>query len=137
TQALTITGFMWNFSGGETRPKASKEGGLYDPVKMVWLPAQPFITARRNFAAGTDGASCVWLVGGYASDDTPLSSMETTCPAGPTSTPTPTATPCPSYQYTIIRGTDTIVPGTIDSGNHCDNCDTLIALPFNFQLYGQ
>jgi hypothetical protein len=45
--------------------------------------------------------------------------------------------PCPSDQYTIISGTDTIVPGTTDSGNHCDNCDTLIALPFNFQLYGQ
>ena len=45
--------------------------------------------------------------------------------------------PCPRDQYTIISGADTIVPGTTDSGNHCDNCDTLIALPFNFQLYGQ
>jgi hypothetical protein len=70
-------------------------------------------------------------------------SFEAQAEATPTPTPTPsltptlTATPCPSDQYTIIPGTDTIVPGTTDSGNHCDNCDTLIALPFNFQLYGQ
>jgi hypothetical protein len=54
----------------------------------------------------------------------------------PTPTPTPTATPCPDDQYAIIPGTDTIVPGTTDSGNHCDNCDTLIALPL-FSLSGR
>src|ERR1043166_9455542 len=44
---------------------------------------------------------------------------------------------CPPGQYTITPGTDTIVPGTTDTGNHCDDCDTLISLPFNFQLYDQ
>jgi len=39
-------------------------------------------------------------------------------------------------QYVITQGTDTIVPGDTDTGNHCDGCDTLIPLPFNFQLYG-
>jgi hypothetical protein len=28
------------------------------------------------------------------------------------------------------------VPGTTDTGNHCDDCITNIALPFSFQLYG-
>ena len=31
----------------------------------------------------------------------------------------------------------TIVPGTVDVGNHCDDCSTAVALPFQFQLYDQ
>jgi hypothetical protein len=42
---------------------------------------------------------------------------------------------CPN-QYVITHGTDTIVPGNTDTGNHCDGCDTFVPLPFNFQLYG-
>ena len=41
-----------------------------------------------------------------------------------------------SCQYVITQGTDRIVPGDTDIGNHCDGCDTFIPLPFNFQLYG-
>jgi hypothetical protein len=44
---------------------------------------------------------------------------------------------CPPGQYTITDGTDTIVPGTTDSGNHCDDCSTLVNLPFSFTLYDQ
>jgi hypothetical protein len=38
-------------------------------------------------------------------------------------------------QYTITFGTNTIVPGTTDTGNHCAWCDTIINLPFPFVLY--
>ena len=41
-----------------------------------------------------------------------------------------------SCQYVITQGTDRIVPGDTDVGNHCDGCDTFIPLPFNFQSYG-
>jgi hypothetical protein len=58
-----------------------------------------------------------------------------TATASPTPTNTPTPTPCVG-QYVITGGTDTIVPGTTDTGSHCDDCITTIALPFNFQLYG-
>jgi hypothetical protein len=44
---------------------------------------------------------------------------------------------CPPSQYVITDGTDTIVPGTTDTGNHTDDGDTFVALPFNFQLYDQ
>jgi hypothetical protein len=44
---------------------------------------------------------------------------------------------CPPGQYTITDGTDTIVPGDTDSGNHCDDCSTLVSLPFSFTLYDQ
>jgi hypothetical protein len=58
----------------------------------------------------------------------------------PTSTPTATATathtPAPCGQYWTTSGTLPIVPGTTDIGNHCDNCDTTVTLPFSFRLYG-
>ena len=53
----------------------------------------------------------------------------------PSGTPTPTAPPCSNYLTTT--GTDTIVPGTTDTGNHCDDCATSIALPFPVAVYGQ
>ncbi len=40
-------------------------------------------------------------------------------------------------QYTITSGTDTIVPGATDTGNHCVWCETPISLPFPFVLYDQ
>jgi hypothetical protein len=46
---------------------------------------------------------------------------------------------CPPTQYVITPGTDTINSGnnTTDTGNHCDDCDTMVTLPFPFQLYDQ
>jgi hypothetical protein len=44
---------------------------------------------------------------------------------------------CPPSQYVITEGTDTIVPGDTDVGNHTDDGDTFVALPFSFQLYDQ
>lgn len=42
---------------------------------------------------------------------------------------------CPN-QYVITPGTDSLVPGNTNIGSDCDECDTFVALPFNFQLYG-
>lgn len=53
-----------------------------------------------------------------------------------TATPTATHTPTPCGQYWTTSGTLPIVPGTTDTGNHCDNCDTAVILPFPFRLYG-
>jgi hypothetical protein len=39
--------------------------------------------------------------------------------------------------YVINTGTGTIVPGTTDTGNHCDDCTTSIALPFPITFYDQ
>src|SRR5207244_571031 len=47
-----------------------------------------------------------------------------------------TATFPPCNPITITPGTGPIVPGTTDTGNHCDDCITTIALPFAIQLYG-
>ena len=43
---------------------------------------------------------------------------------------------CPFSQYTITPGTDTIIPGGTDIGNHCDDCNMQINLPFPVSVYG-
>src|SRR5207253_2272110 len=55
----------------------------------------------------------------------------------PPSSPTPSPTPPTCANYTFTPGTGTIVPGTVDTGNHTDDGDTTVSLPFSFQLYGQ
>jgi len=42
---------------------------------------------------------------------------------------------CGAYNITQGSGA-TIIPGTADTGNHCDDCTTAISLPFNFSFYG-
>jgi hypothetical protein len=57
--------------------------------------------------------------------------------SSPTPTPTPTASPIPCDNYTTSTTTgNTIVSGTTDTGNHCDDCATTIAFPFPVTLYG-
>jgi S-layer homology domain len=70
---------------------------------------------------------------GLAACGTPVPTVTGTPPTA-TSTPTGTPTPC-GYDFTTA--TATIVPGTQDTGNHCDDCVTNITLPFPFLLYGQ
>jgi hypothetical protein len=48
-----------------------------------------------------------------------------------------TVSGCPPTQYVITPGTDTIVPGTTDTGNHTDDGSTFVSLPFSFTLYDQ
>src|SRR5437867_7199666 len=56
--------------------------------------------------------------------------------ASPTPTPTPTASPMPCEEYVTTTDTGSIVPGTTDTGNHCDDCATTITFPFPVTLYG-
>src|ERR1700693_1384204 len=44
-------------------------------------------------------------------------------------------TPCSAYVFTTSTG-NPIVPGSVDIGNHCDDCATPITLPFPVTLYG-
>lgn len=45
-------------------------------------------------------------------------------------------TPCATYNLTQSTG-NAIVPGTTDTGNHCDDCTTAITLPFPFRFYNK
>src|SRR4051794_16761749 len=47
------------------------------------------------------------------------------------------ATPADAQSYYFLRFTGaTVVPGTTDTGNHCDDCVTAVAVPFPVNLYG-
>ncbi len=49
----------------------------------------------------------------------------------------PSCTTCSNGDYGVATSQGAaIVPGTVDTGNHCDDCVTSIALPFNYTLYG-
>jgi deoxycytidylate deaminase len=54
----------------------------------------------------------------------------------PCPSPTPTPTPPPCNNYVTTTSTGTMVPGIIDTGNHCDDCTTPFSLPFPVRLYG-
>src|SRR6266478_2967353 len=77
------------------------------------------------------------FVGVQAAGNVPLPSPTPTPTASPTPTPTSTPTPTPGPCNNIVQGAGSIVPGTTDIGNHCDDCVTTLALPFPFTLYDQ
>ncbi|MFL5733934.1 MAG: dockerin type I domain-containing protein [Chloroflexia bacterium] len=56
---------------------------------------------------------------------------------GPIDTTTPTASITCSPDYVITASTGAVVPGTVDIGNHCDDCNTTITLPFAYRFYGE
>jgi hypothetical protein len=112
-------------------PATTNSTLLYDPVADTWSTAGPNMTSLRSFLAGTNIGNTLLAAGGYngSSSTASAETLNVTC------TPTPAPTPCPGVQYTIMAGTDTIVAGTTDTGNHCDDCDTIVAIPFPFQMY--
>jgi hypothetical protein len=105
---------------------------------------QPSFT---NFLQGIGAVSAtdVWAVGnqyvdlGGSYDGTLAEHYSDAC-LPPTSTPVPSATVTPTAvatNYVVIPATGTIVPGTSDMGNHCNDCVTTITLPFAATLYDQ
>jgi len=103
---------MLVMGGGRTPPNPSNEVDNYLPFANGWGTYGHFITARRNFATDSNGGcgfsyGNIWLVGGYATDGTPLSSMEIFCEpcfqGTPTATPTVPHTPTPTATATFSR----------------------------------
>lgn len=123
-QALTVNSRVWVLGGGTITP--SREVDITDLLAR-WITGPSLATARRNFAAATDG-NRIWVVGGCAADCAgALDSMEIfQCPAGstpapsatpnltPTVTPTPTPTPTPAPLPTVTP-TPTAAPSPTPS----------------------
>jgi hypothetical protein len=109
TRAVVMNGKMWVLGGGRTVPNPSNEVDIYDPVANSWSTGVPFTTARRNFAADSNGTDHVYIAGGY---DTALSNtMEIFGPAiCATPTPSPTATPGTPTPSPTISASPTIPP---------------------------
>ena len=105
----------------------------------TWSTGLPFTTARRNFATDTNGTDHVWLAGGYALPRRQtrrkftVSREERPRPRRHLRpTPTPTCQPT----YTTATTTGMVTAGGTDIGNHCDDCTTMVNLPFPVNVYG-
>ena len=124
TRALTLTGEIFVMGGGRVAPNPSNEVDVYNPFNNTWtvnsfIPA--FMTARRNFATDNDPyifyccTAHIWVAGGYASDGTPLSSMEVWCRAVPTPSEPPPMTPTATVAASptpVVSPTPTHTPPT-------------------------
>jgi hypothetical protein len=95
-----------------------------------------FRNVGGGFGCGTDWVrkpACVPT----ASGPDQVYRINGTTTGGGSPTPTPTGTPLTCDTYNFSAGSDPIVPGTTDIGNHTDDGDTAVSLPFTFQLYNQ
>jgi hypothetical protein len=93
-----------------------------------------------NFTDATVGffkAGSPMFVVIQAPGDVPAPTPTPTPSPTPVPTPTATPTPTPCGQYGIQQIGGSIVPGTMDIGNHGDDVTTTISLPFSYTLYGQ
>ena len=83
--------------GGGGFPNTLNIVQIYDPVSNTWSMGTPFVNARRNPAADTDGTNNIWLAGGLDPNLVALASMEIfNCPVSPCGTRNSDAN---SYSY--------------------------------------
>jgi hypothetical protein len=94
-----------------------------------------YITAFSDFVSTAPYAAYRISIQSFQSNVTPTPQPTHTSTPVP---PTPTPICGPNGDYVISQSTGaSIVPGITDIGNHCDDCDTLVSLPFPFPLYNQ
>ncbi|HEY7002581.1 MAG TPA: S8 family serine peptidase, partial [Candidatus Udaeobacter sp.] len=134
------------FTGADSTPGGAAD--IRDNAESVFIPAgvsgsfEVRVIATNIAGDGVPGngdstdQDFALIVSNAVEGPTPTPSPTPTGTPAPSSTPTPTPTPA-GCQYAFTEGTDTIVPGDTDTGNHADDGDTLVSLPFNFQLYDQ
>ena len=114
-------------------PATTNNTNVYVPDTDEWRTSAN-LNVFRAFPSGAAIGTNVYAAGGY---DGTIGFTVASAEVLAACVPEPTPTPCPGDQYTITDGADTIVPGDTDTGSHCDDCDTVVTLPFSFQLYGQ
>src|SRR5262249_58902235 len=104
--------------GGGGFPTTFNEVDIYDPVSNTWSIGTPFVTARRNPAADTDGTNNIWLAGGLDPNLLSLASTEIfNCPVSPCApSPTPTATATPTAS---ASGSPTATPTVTPTATPC------------------
>ena len=144
---------IWAVGGGHFAPLASTE--YYVPGSGGWVYG-PSMGYGLIFPGVGFGSDMALRAGGVRSGGTTTSGAEKlpytpgNCPSPtpnlatntPTATRTKTVVTTPTActlnpNYVIASALATIVPGTVDIGNHCDECVTSIALPFPYQLYDE
>ncbi len=134
------------FAGVGSQTGTSNRWGDYSDLTVDPVDDCTFWYTNEYYPTGSTQFNWRTRIGNFKFPDcsigTPTPTVTGTPPTStptntPTRTPTPTPTVCPGANYAISQTAGTIVPGTTDTGNHCDDCDTLIALPFAFKVYDQ
>jgi hypothetical protein len=108
-------------------PSSDNSGRAYDPVTDSWLVASD-MNELRSFPAGTAIGNNLFVAGGSFNSFIMLSAemVEACAEAAPPEVS--------DYVVSTLNGAS-IVPGTADIGNHCDDCTTTISLPFPVLFY--
>lgn len=124
-------------SGSDTDYLTIKYGQGPTPTPSATATASPTPTATGTATPSTTPTATATASPTPTATATPTPS---TAPDKPAATPTATATPTPTpvqtcCQYVTSSRSGTIVPGIIDTGNHCDNCVTPITFPFPVTFY--
>ncbi len=123
TTANFFVGFLISHAAGQF-PAALDESA---PIpNRSWVDA----TANINDLSGAITIESAGLPGNW------LIRADGQTGGGGSPTPTPSGSPSCTPGYTTATSTGTITPGGTDSGNHCDDCNTDIVLPFPVNVYG-
>ncbi len=124
TTANFFVGFLITHTAGQF-PAAFDESA---PIpNRSWID----LTSNINDLSGSAPIESFGLVGNWL-----IRADGNTGGPTPTGTPSPTATPTCTVGYTTATSSGTITPGGTDTGNHCDDCNTDIVLPFPVNVYG-
>src|SRR6266700_3525880 len=115
------------------------ENGI--PHAMVWDMQIDRGSTTLSVWTRSRGAYAYPLPGGGGTPTaTPTASPSPTSTFTPTPTPTgtpsPTPTPTCAAGYTTATTTGNITVGGTDTGNHCDDCEVTVNLPFSVNVYG-
>jgi hypothetical protein len=121
-------GSIINGTGSQTA--GGNRWGDYTAIDIDPVDDQTF-WAVNEYVPTTSGSGWRLRIGAF----NVFGATPSPTPTGtPSPTPTPTATPCVG-QYTINQIGGSIVPGTVDIGNHTDDGTTFISIPFSYTLY--
>jgi len=113
------------------------DGYFFDSISNVWTPIRNFFPQyRAMFVRAVEQPSGSAAARTRPADGAAICTRRTGLVAKARKPVQPeTVQGCPN-QYAITQGTDPIVAGDTNIGSNCDECDTFVPLPFNFQLYG-
>src|SRR5215831_3186129 len=118
--------------------KAHLIRGAFYLLLLLAVCAIPFALAQRNAAKRSVANPSVPLNVAVNKPVVQRATGPATVPEGASGVVGNPIVPAPGCtDYLTSTGTDTIVPGTDDTGNHCDDCATSITLPFPVSVYGQ
>lgn len=96
TKAVVVDNEVWVLGGGRTAPNPANEVNIYNPGTNSWRLGPPFVNARRNFPADSDG-SRVFIAGGYTAANSIQNTTEVYSAVGcPSPSPSPSISPSPT-----------------------------------------